>query len=106
MSIADLDFEDVDWQTFGSCSGMVQASAGMVDIFFDDYENDAFIAESTDAMCISCPVVEQCGLAGIRNKEWGVWGGVYLKDGRIDKSRNAHKTEQTWEILRDIHDWI
>ncbi|MEY3311024.1 MAG: hypothetical protein RL348_352, partial [Bacteroidota bacterium] len=33
---------------------------------------------------------------GVSNKEWGVWGGVYLKDGTIDKEFNAHKDKQSW----------
>lgn len=94
------------WQQLGSCSGMVYESEDLVDIFFDDYESDQYIAESADAMCISCPVVKQCGLAGFRGKEWGVWGGVYLKDGKIDKTRNAHKSDETWKQLRKIHGWV
>ena len=85
---------------------MVYESTDMVDIFFDDYEQDVFVAENTDAMCISCPVARQCGLTGVRGKEWGVWGGVYLKDGKIDKARNAHKTDESWAALKDIHGWV
>jgi hypothetical protein len=106
MSITDLDYDDIDWRTLGSCSGMISGSENQVDIFFDDYEADPFIAAAADAMCISCPVADQCGLAGISNKEWGVWGGIYLKDGKIDKVRNSHKTPETWETLKDIHDWL
>ena len=30
------------------------------------------------------------------NKEWGVWGGVYLKEGKIDKEFNQHKDKESW----------
>lgn len=102
MSITD----SAEWWDLGSCSGMVDQSPDQIEIFFDDYESDSVIAEQTDAMCISCPVARQCGLTGVRRKEWGVWGGVYLKDGKVDKTRNSHKTEQTWDLLRDIHKWL
>ena len=35
-------------------------------------------------------------LPGESNKEWGVWGGIYLKDGKIDKEFNAHKDKEDW----------
>jgi hypothetical protein len=95
-----------DWQALGSCSGMVDLSADLIEIFFDDYETDSITAQNTDAMCISCPVAEQCGSQGRKNKEWGVWGGVYLKDGKTDVARNSHKSEDTWDILKDIHRWL
>ncbi len=106
MSIVDLDRNEIIWQDLGSCAGMVTESENQIEIFFDDYESDPFIAESTDQMCMSCPVAKQCGLAGVRGKEWGVWGGVYLRDGKIDKTRNAHKSDADWDRLKGIHSWL
>lgn len=72
-------------------------------LFFDKYEEDNHLAKSVDNICNRCKVNQQCFAAGVSNKEWGVWGGVYLKDGKIDREFNAHKTKDdwftTWETL-------
>ncbi len=65
-------------------------------IFFDKYEEDQNLASSIDHICQKCPVNKNCFAWGISNKEWGVWGGVYLKDGKIDKEFNAHKDKEDW----------
>ena len=41
-----------------------------------------------------------CYEAGAEGNEYGVWGGVYLNSGSIDKSKNLHKTPDTWKRLK------
>lgn len=65
-------------------------------IFFDKYEEDQHLASSVDSICHRCPVNKNCFAWGVSNKEWGVWGGIYLKDGKIDKEFNAHKDKEDW----------
>jgi len=65
-------------------------------IFFDKYEEDNHLASSVDNICQHCPVNKNCFAWGVSNKEWGVWGGIYLKDGKIDKEFNAHKSKEDW----------
>lgn len=65
-------------------------------LFFDKYEEDRYLASSVDRICQKCPVNQDCFAWGISNKEWGVWGGIYLKDGKIDKEFNASKTREDW----------
>lgn len=65
-------------------------------IFFDKYEEDQHLASSVDSICHGCPVNKNCFAWGVSNKEWGVWGGIYLKDGKIDKEFNAHKDKEDW----------
>ena len=64
--------------------------------FFDKYEEDQHLASSVDHICQRCPVNKNCFAWGVSNKEWGVWGGIYLKDGKIDKEFNAHKNKEDW----------
>jgi hypothetical protein len=33
---------------------------------------------------------------GVSQKEWGVWGGVYLEGGKISREFNRHKTKAKW----------
>ena len=86
-----------NWKDNAKCLGMDN------NLFFDTYENDRSLAPSIDKLCQSCPVNRQCFAVGVSNKEWGVWGGVYLKDGTIDKEFNSHKSKQdlfdTWKSL-------
>jgi hypothetical protein len=70
--------------------------------FFDNYEVDDNIARKTDAMCMGCPVIKECFDYGVSTESWGVWGGIYLVDGKIDNSRNAHKTNQSWTRLQGV----
>jgi hypothetical protein len=41
-----------------------------------------------------------CYESGVANSEYGVWGGIYLNAGSIDKSRNTHKTQEAWKRIR------
>lgn len=66
------------------------------DLFFDKYEEDETIASTIDILCQKCPVQRECLAAGVSNHEWGVWGGVYLENGKISKEFNKHKDNQDW----------
>ena len=85
------------WKDNAECLGMD------TNLFFDKYEEDPHVAKAVDRICQRCPVNQDCFASGISQKEWGVWGGVYLKDGKIDREFNAHKTKDdwftTWETL-------
>ena len=65
-------------------------------IFFDKYEEDQHLASSVDHICQRCPVNKNCFAWGVSNKEWGVWGGVYLENGEISREFNKHKTKELW----------
>jgi hypothetical protein len=65
-------------------------------IFFEKYEEDPHLAKAADRICNRCPVQPICFASGVSNKEWGVWGGIYLVDGKISKEFNAHKTDEDW----------
>jgi len=88
-----IDKDKFDWYDFAICRGM------QTNLFFDSYEIDPNIAKNIDEMCLSCPVIAMCYSAGKEN-EYGVWGGVYLSSGSIDKSKNLHKTPETWKRLK------
>jgi hypothetical protein len=53
--------------------------------FYDKYESDVNIAKSIDEACMSCPVIKMCYDSGVENEEYGVWGGVYLNAGPINR---------------------
>jgi hypothetical protein len=64
--------------------------------FFDNYENDVDFRAEIDAQCAACPVRKQCFAVGISQKEWGVWGGVYMENGKISREYNSHKSKKDW----------
>lgn len=97
LGLLGLDAEDVKWYHLAACKNMD------VNNFYDSYENDQKLARQIDEMCVVCPVVKQCYSEGVRNKEKGVWGGIYMDLGRVDKQNNSHKTEQDWKRLKKIH---
>jgi hypothetical protein len=72
-------------------------------IFFDKYEEDEALRPAIDSLCARCPAMKDCFSVGISQKEWGVWGGVYLEGGEISKEFNNHRSKSdwatTWQIL-------
>jgi hypothetical protein len=97
MSIIEqlgIDVETATWEDFSLCKG------AEISWFFDDYENDKTLAANVDQICIHCPVAAFCYNNGKSQKEYGVWGGVYLDGaGHIDRPKNEHKTKEDWELL-------
>ena len=92
-----VDQEDFDWFHLAICRGMD------TNLFYDKYEVDVNVAKNIDEMCLSCPVLKMCYESGVEKDESGVWGGVYLNSGSIDKTRNLHKTQDTWKRLKKKH---
>ena len=95
LSILGIAPGDLNWQDLALCSEMD------TNYFYDYYESSVQVAAMIDDACLSCPVMTQCLQFGVENGETGVWGGIYLVNGRPDKSRNMHKTQDIWEQVRD-----
>jgi len=64
--------------------------------FFDKYEEDESFRPAIDKLCSECPVMKECFAAGVAQKEWGVWGGIYFEGGKISREFNNHKTKKDW----------
>lgn len=122
MTIFDdlgVDPDEIKWQDLAACRNIVQVffvnedgdvvgpdegHRRVYDPLFDDYENDEppyITRQATDEMCLSCDVQKFCYDEGKENKESGVRGGVYLVNGRVDRTRNEHKTPETWRRIRE-----
>lgn len=95
LSVLGIDLDELEWQDLALCDGMP------TNLFYDDYESDENVAHVIDEVCLSCPVLRQCFWRGVDNSEWGVWGGIYMASGKQDKNRNAHKTPEVWEAIRE-----
>lgn len=78
------------WKDDAACLGYD------VDLFFDKYEENESLRTGIDQTCLGCPVLKNCFAVGISNKEWGVWGGVYLENGKFSREFNRHKTKKDW----------
>lgn len=86
--------DDLRWYHVTVCDGMD------IRYFYDYYESDPVLAETMDSLCMSCPVRKMCLREGVENKEYGLWGGVYLNNGITDAAKNSHKTEEVWSDIR------
>lgn len=95
LRVLGIDLEELEWQDLALCEGME------TNLFYDDYESDEQVANMVDQACLSCPVLAQCLQRGIDNSEWGVWGGIYLVSGKPDTNRNAHKTPDIWQQIKE-----
>lgn len=91
------DEDSIRWWHLAACQGMD------TNLFFDKYEIDVNMAKGIDQCCLSCPVIKMCYQSGVENTEYGVWGGVYLSSGSIDKMKNIHKTKDIWKQIRQKH---
>jgi hypothetical protein len=65
-------------------------------LFFEKYENDTDLRPAIDVLCSGCPVARTCFAVGISEKGWGVWGGVYMENGKISREFNKHRNKQQW----------
>ena len=65
-------------------------------LFFDKYEEDELLRPAIDKLCSGCPVAKMCFAVGVSQKEWGVWGGVYLENGQMSKEFSRHKSKSDW----------
>ena len=92
-----LDPQDVKWYNLAACINM------RINWFYDDYESDKELAKQVDQICLHCPVIKQCYKEGVSNKEKGVWGGIYMDLGRVDRVNNSHKEQDTWKRLKKLH---
>jgi len=104
-----LTEETVHWHDLAACKGIVAVyynnddEKQIFDPMFDSYENDSspyVVRKSVDEMCTSCPVRKICYDFGVEKEQSGVWGGVYLSNGKHDRTRNEHKSKEVWKKLR------
>lgn len=65
-------------------------------LFFDKYEEDIDLRPAIDNLCSTCPVARICFAVGVSQKEWGVWGGIYIENGKPSREFNRHRTKEDW----------
>jgi hypothetical protein len=90
-----IDLEGLRWQALALCKG------DDTEDHYDRYEVDEELAEAVDQKCLSCPVMIQCLSWAVDNNEWGVWGGIFLTNGKPDINRNKHKTQDVWQEIKE-----
>ena len=78
------------WKDSASCKGYD------TNIFFDKYEEDEALRPAIENLCSECPVARLCFAVGVSQKEWGVWGGVYLENGKISREFGKHRSKADW----------
>ncbi len=78
------------WKDQAACQGMETND------FFDNYEEDLEVRADIDSICGSCPVARQCFAVGVSSKGWGVWGGVYIENGKISREFGNHRNKIQW----------
>jgi hypothetical protein len=79
-----------EWKDGGSCRDYD------TNLFFDKYEEELELRPAIDKLCSACPVMRQCFAVGVSQKEWGVWGGIYLENGKISREFNKHRSKEDW----------
>ena len=78
------------WKEEGKCKDFD------TNFFFDKYEEDQDLRLAVDNLCSTCPMAKHCFAVGVSQKEWGVWGGLYLENGKISREFNKHRTKEDW----------
>jgi len=78
------------WKDNSACLGLEN------NLFFDKYEEDLNVRPIVDSLCNTCSVRKTCFAVGVSNKEWGIWGGIYLEGGDISKEFNNHRNKVGW----------
>lgn len=78
------------WKNEGACVNYD------VNLFFDKYEETEELRPAIDKICAECPVARICFAVGVSQKEYGVWGGVYLEKGKISREFGKHRSKEDW----------
>lgn len=78
------------WKDKGSCVNYD------VNLFFEKYEENENLRPAIDKLCSDCPVARICFAVGVSQKEYGVWGGVYLEKGKISREFGRHRSKEDW----------
>jgi hypothetical protein len=79
-----------EWKDSGSCRDYD------TNLFFDKYEENESLRPAIDKLCAECPLARQCFAVAVSQKEWGVWGGIYVENGKISREFNKHRTKADW----------
>lgn len=79
-----------EWKSQGSCVNYD------VNLFFDKYEENEQLRPAIDKLCSECPLARTCFAVGISQKEYGVWGGIYLEKGKISREFGKHRSKEDW----------
>ncbi len=82
-----------DWKDEALCIGED------INNFFDNYEEDVEVRKEVDSLCEICPLARTCFAVGVSTKQWGVWGGVYMENGKISREFGKHRTKAEWAEL-------
>lgn len=79
-----------EWKEKARCKGFDS------NLFFEKYEEDTNLRLAIDDLCSQCPLARQCFAVGVSQKAYGVWGGVYLENGKISREFGKHRTKAKW----------
>lgn len=74
-----VDPDDFTWKDLALCAKMPEP-----EVFHSLAEKDSKFEDQAKAVCAACPVRKICLEEGIRNKEYGIWGGETLVAGKVD----------------------
>lgn len=72
-----LDRNEFEWKDLGMCHNLP------TDLFYDHSDDNPEIAKNAKAICDYCPVKDMCLGKGQEDKEFGIWGGKKLQNGKI-----------------------
>ena len=90
LEVGEVGLDNHKWKDESACLGYD------TNFFFDKYEEDERFRPAIEKVCGGCPVAKQCFAVGVSQKAWGVWGGIYLEDGKISKEFNSHRSKEDW----------
>jgi hypothetical protein len=79
-----------EWKSEASCKHFD------TELFFEKYEEDERLRPAVENICSTCPVMRTCFAVGVSQKEWGVWGGVYLEGGKVSREFAKHRSKKDW----------
>lgn len=104
LELLGLEEETLSWHQIAFCKDMIpeRDDEGKVyDLFYEAYEEDEELAKAMDEVCLSCPVLKECLMEATDNKDFGLRGGIFLNNGKPDKMRNQHKTDEVWQRIQE-----
>ncbi|MBT8462732.1 MAG: WhiB family transcriptional regulator [Acidimicrobiia bacterium] len=73
-----------EWREFAACSDRTD------DLFFPSSESDISMVRAAKAVCLSCPVQEECLQYSLDTGQTeGVWGGLTSRERRVARRKRV-----------------
>lgn len=83
MERMGINPDNFEWQELSLCGSLGAADPELAEVWHSKAERDERVKAIAKEICDVCPIKKICLEEGVRNKEYGIWGGHTLQAGKV-----------------------